>query len=157
MCNLPLKIAAKIDKADAEFFERSIAPLLGGPDIEFVGEIDDARKPEFLSGAIALLTPIDWPEPFGLVMIEAMACGTPVVAFRRGSAPEIIENGVTGYTVEDVTSAAAAVKAAINLPRERVRERFEQRFSARRMAKDYLEAYRSLIFGQRGRAKLTVV
>jgi glycosyltransferase involved in cell wall biosynthesis len=157
MCNLPLKIAAKIDKADAEFFERSIAPLLGGPDIEFVGEIDDARKPEFLSGAIALLTPIDWPEPFGLVMIEAMACGTPVVAFRRGSAPEVIENGITGYTVEDVTSAAAAVKAAIDLPRERVRERFEQRFSARRMAKDYLEAYRSLIFGQRGRAKLTVV
>jgi glycosyltransferase involved in cell wall biosynthesis len=157
MCHLPLKIAAKVDKADAEFFEHTIRPLLDSPQIEFVGEIDDARKPEFLSGAVALLTPIDWPEPFGLVMIEAMACGTPVVAFKRGSAPEIVENGVTGYTVEDVTSAAAAVNSAVNLPRDRIRQRFEERFSSRRMAKDYLEAYRALIFGQRGRAKLTVV
>jgi glycosyltransferase involved in cell wall biosynthesis len=154
---MPLKMAAKVDPADSVYFREVIMPMLADPLIEFIGEIGDAQKPEFLGNAAALLFPIDWPEPFGLVMIEAMACGTPVVAFRRGSAPEIIENGVTGYTVEDVTSAAAAVKAAINLPRERVRERFEQRFSARRMAKDYLEAYRSLIFGQRGRAKLTVV
>jgi glycosyltransferase involved in cell wall biosynthesis len=157
ICRLPLKIAAKVDKADAEYFERDVAPLLGGAQIEFVGEIDDARKPEFLGGAIALLTPIDWPEPFGLVMIEAMACGTPVVAFNRGSVPEIVEHGVTGFIVEDVMSAAAAVKDAVNLPRTRIRERFEQRFTARRMAKDYLETYRSLIFAQSGRARLAAV
>jgi glycosyltransferase involved in cell wall biosynthesis len=157
MCHLPLKIAAKVDRADANYFNEQIVPLLSEPNIEFIGEIDDARKPEFLSGAAALLTPIDWPEPFGLVMIESMACGTPVVAFNRGSAPEIVEHGVTGFVVEDITSAAGAVKQAIGLPRKRIRERFEQRFTARRMAKDYLESYRSLIFGLRGRARLAAV
>jgi glycosyltransferase involved in cell wall biosynthesis len=156
-CRLPLKIAAKVDSADADYFKREIAPLIDGADIEFVGEIDDKRKPEFLGRALALLTPIDWPEPFGLVMIEAMACGTPVVAFNRGSAPEIVEPGVTGYVVEDVTSAIAAVKKAVELPRARVRERFEQRFTARRMAKDYLETYRRLVFAQHGKARLSAV
>ena len=157
MCRMPLKIAAKVDTADATYFNKHIVPLLDQPGIEFIGEIDDERKPEFLSGAAALLTPIDWPEPFGLVMIEAMACGTPVVAFNRGSAPEIVEHGVTGFIVEDVTSAAGAVKQAVRLSRDGVRARFEERFTARRMAKDYLESYRTLIFGQRGRARLTAV
>ncbi len=158
MCQMPLKIAAKVDQADANYFNKEIAPLLSQPGIEFIGEIDDARKPEFLGGAAALLTPIDWPEPFGLVMIESMACGTPVVAFNRGSAPEIVEHGVTGFIVEDTTSAAGAVKEAIGLPRDRIRARFEERFTARRMAKDYLESYRTLIFGQqRGRARLAAV
>jgi glycosyltransferase involved in cell wall biosynthesis len=157
LCQMPLKIAAKVDTADADYFKKSIQPLLNRPHVEFIGEIDDARKPEFLSGATALLTPIDWPEPFGLVMIEAMACGTPVVAFNRGSAPEIIEPGVTGFVVEDVRSAAAAVKQATILPRDRIRARFEERFSARRMAKDYLAAYRDLIFAQHGRVRLASV
>src|SRR4029077_12827141 len=95
-CGLPLKIAAKVDKVDTDYFAEEVEPLLRGPGIEFVGEISDQQKSEFLSGAIALLTLIDWPEPFGLVMIEAMACGTPVIAFRRGAAPEIIDDGVTG-------------------------------------------------------------
>ena len=156
-CMMPLKIAAKVDPADTSYFKKEIFPLLGDPNVEFIGEIDDARKPEFLSGAAALLTPIDWPEPFGLVMIEAMACGTPVIAFNRGSAPEIVEHGVTGFVVEDIRSAINAVKEAIRLPRNRVRERFEERFTARRMAKDYLESYRELIFAQHGRARLTAV
>jgi len=157
ICRMPLKIAAKIDPADADYFKARIVPLLSEPDVEFVGEINDERKPEFLGGAAALLTPIDWPEPFGLVMIEAMACGTPVVAFNRGSAPEIVDHGLTGYIVEDVPSAANAVKQAVGLRRERIRERFEQRFTASRMAKDYLAAYRNLIFAQHGRARLTAV
>jgi glycosyltransferase involved in cell wall biosynthesis len=143
-CRLPLKLAAKVDHADQDYFNEAIRPLLGAPGVEFVGEINDARKAEFLGGAIALLTPIDWPEPFGLVMIEAMACGTPVIAFNRGSAPEIVEDGLTGFVVEDVTSAAAAVKEAARLPRDRIRRRFEERFTARRMAHDYLAAYRRL-------------
>jgi glycosyltransferase involved in cell wall biosynthesis len=156
-CMMPLKIAAKVDPADTDYFKKEIVPLLSDPNVEFIGEIDDARKPEFLSGASALLTPIDWPEPFGLVMIEAMACGTPVIAFNRGSAPEIVEHGITGFVVEDVRSAINAVKEAVRLPRGRVRERFEERFTARRMAKDYLETYRRMIFAQHGRARLTAV
>jgi glycosyltransferase involved in cell wall biosynthesis len=154
LCKLPLKIAAKVDPADADYFNREIVPLLTDPQVEFFGEIGDDDKPSFLGGAVALLTPIDWPEPFGLVMIEAMACGTPVIAFNRGSAPELIEPGVTGFVVEDVTSAAAAVAQAMRLSRSGVRAGFERRFTARRMAKDYLAAYRSLIFAQRGRARL---
>jgi glycosyltransferase involved in cell wall biosynthesis len=144
-CGIPLKVAAKIDNADIDYFEEEIRPLLDQPCVEFIGEISDLEKSEFLSGAIALIVPIEWPEPFGLVMIEAMACGTPVIAFNRGSVPEIIEDGLTGFVVEDETSAISAVRRASELPRDAVRARFEERFTARRMAEDYLEVYRSLI------------
>ncbi len=112
--------------------------------VEFIGEINDANKSEFLSGATALLVPIDWPEPFGLVMIEAMACGTPVIAFNRGSVPEVIEDGVTGFIVEDINGAIGAVDRLRLLSRAKIRRRFEERFTARRMAQDYLSVYRSL-------------
>src|SRR5437588_3026463 len=128
-CGIPLKIAAKVDKVDHDYYEEQIRPLIAAPQVDYIGEISDCEKSEFLSGAVALLAPIDWPEPFGLVMIEAMACGTPVIAFNRGSAPEIVEPGVTGFIVEDVTSAAAAVKKAAGLPRDAVRARFEERFT----------------------------
>jgi len=143
-CGIPLKIAAKVDRVDQEYFEHVIRPLLDGPGVELVGEISDAEKSEFLSGATALLMSIDWPEPFGLAMIEAMACGTPVVAFNRGSVPEVIDDGVTGFIVEDETGAVAAVHRIETLSRRAVRERFEQRFTARRMATDYLALYREL-------------
>lgn len=148
-CGLPLKIAAKVDRADQDYFNETIKPLLSTPGVEFIGEIGDDQKSEFLSGAIALLVPIDWPEPFGLVMIEAMACGTPVVAFNRGSASEIVEDAVTGFVVEDKTSAAGAIREIGALSRVAVRRRFEQRFTARRMAEDYLRIYRSMIAGER--------
>jgi glycosyltransferase involved in cell wall biosynthesis len=143
-CGVPLKVAAKVDKADREYYEEQIRPLMNSPLVEYIGEINDADKSEFLSGAIALLVPIDWPEPFGLVMIEAMACGTPVIAFNRGSAPEVIEDGLTGFIVEDVNGAIGAVDRLGHLSRERIRRRFEERFTARRMALDYLSVYRSL-------------
>ena len=142
-CGLPLKIAAKIDKVDQEYFETVIKPMLG-PDVELVGEINEAQKPDFLSGALALLMPIDWPEPFGLVMIEAMACGCPVIAINRGSVPEVIEDGLTGFITEDVTGCVAAVSRLAELDRVAIRTRFEQRFTARRMAEDYLAVYRSI-------------
>ena len=141
---MPIKIAAKIDKVDQDYFDEQIKPLISLPFVEYIVEIADAQKSEFLSGAIALLTPIDWPEPFGLVMIEAMACGTPVIAFNRGSVPEVVDEGVTGFVVEDETSAVAAVSQLPNLSREGVRRRFEERFTARRMATDYLAVYREL-------------
>jgi glycosyltransferase involved in cell wall biosynthesis len=141
---LPIKIAAKIDPVDRHYCEEQIKPLLSLPFVEYIGEINDAQKPDFLSGAIALLVSIEWPEPFGLVMIEAMACGTPVIAFNRGSVPEIIEDGLTGYIVEDETSAVGAVGRLSALSRQRVRARFEERFTARRMANEYLAVYRSL-------------
>jgi glycosyltransferase involved in cell wall biosynthesis len=144
-CGLPLKIAAKVDGADRDYFEREIRPMLDSPGIELIGEIGDADKPAFLSAALALLTPIDWPEPFGLVMIEAMACGTPVIAFNRGSVPEIVDDGVTGFIVEDELSAVGAIGRLDRLPRAAVRKRFEERFTATRMAEDYLSAYRSLM------------
>ena len=144
-CGVPLKIAAKIDKADRDYFEESIRPLMSGPGIEYIGEITDHEKASFLSGAKALLVPIDWPEPFGLVMIEAMACGTPVIAYNRGSVPEIVEDGITGFVVEDEQSAIGAAYRLPELSRAKVRERFEQRFTARRMAQDYLAVYRSLM------------
>jgi glycosyltransferase involved in cell wall biosynthesis len=146
---IPLKIAAKIDRADQAYFADVIQPMLAGGGVEMVGEIGDTEKPAFLSGAIGLLMPIDWPEPFGLVMIEAMACGTPVIAFNRGSVPEIIEDGLTGFIVEDETSAIAAVGRLASLPRARVRRRFEQRFTARRMAEDYLAIYARLGAGRK--------
>jgi glycosyltransferase involved in cell wall biosynthesis len=141
---IPLKIAAKVDRADIEYFETTIKPMLAGGGVEMIGEIGDREKPAFLSGAIGLLMPIDWPEPFGLVMIEAMACGTPVVAFNRGSVPEIIEDGLTGFIVEDETSAVAKVRLLETLSRAKVRRRFEERFTARRMAEDYLRCFRAL-------------
>jgi glycosyltransferase involved in cell wall biosynthesis len=146
-CGLTLKIAAKVDRADADYFTETIRPLLEAPGAEFIGEIGDERKKDFLSGAIALLVPIDWPEPFGLVMIEAMACGVPVVAFNRGSVAEIIEDGVTGFIVEDETSAVEAVHKVASLSRAVIRRKFEERFTSRRMAKNYLDLYRRLIKG----------
>lgn len=143
-CGLPLRIAAKVDPTDRDYYEESIRPLIRPPLVEYIGEIGDHEKSEFLSGAAALLVTIDWPEPFGLVMIEAMACGTPVIAFNRGSVPEIIEDGLTGFVVEDETSAVAAVNRLPELTLEKVRRRFEQRFTAHRMANDYLAVYRSM-------------
>jgi glycosyltransferase involved in cell wall biosynthesis len=153
-CGIPLKIAAKVDKVDREYFETTIAPMLTPGEAELIGEIDETQKPDFLSGARALIVPIDWPEPFGLVMIEAMACGTPVIAFNRGSVPEIVEDGVTGFIVEDVTSAISAVEHLHLLDRQRIRERFEERFTARRMAEDYLAVYRSLVVDPRSKLRV---
>jgi glycosyltransferase involved in cell wall biosynthesis len=138
---IPLKIAAKVDKADLDYYNDKINRLLKGPGVEFIGEIGDSDKGEFLGRAMALLFPIDWPEPFGLVMIEAMANGTPVIAFRRGSVPEIIDEGMTGFVVDTVDKAVAAVPRAAALDRSGVRRCFEERFSAERMALDYVELY----------------
>jgi len=142
---MKLKVAAKVDNADIDYYTDEIAPLIAAnPHVEFIGEINDAQKPAFLSGAHALVFPIDWPEPFGLVMIEAMACGTPVVAFNRGSVPEVIDEGVSGFIVDDAPSAVAAVRKAVNLDRGQVRAQFDRRFTARRMAADYVEIYQEL-------------
>jgi glycosyltransferase involved in cell wall biosynthesis len=144
-CGVPLKVAAKVDTSDRKYFDETIAPMIGSGNVEYIGEINDNKKSEFLSGAIALLVPIDWPEPFGLVMIEAMACGTPVIAFNRGSVPEVIDDGVTGFIVEDINGAIGAVERLGHLSREKIRQRFEERFTARRMAQDYLAVYRSML------------
>ena len=142
---LKLKVAAKVDSADRVYYESEIAPLIAeNPHVEFIGEINDAQKPAFLSGANALLFPIDWPEPFGLVMIEAMACGTPVVAMNCGSVPEVIDDGVSGFIVPDEPSAVAAVRKAMELDRAKVRAQFDKRFTARRMAEDYVDVYEEL-------------
>jgi glycosyltransferase involved in cell wall biosynthesis len=142
---IPLKIAAKVDKFDESYFREKIAPLLSDPGVEFIGEINERTKSEFLSQAQALLFPIDWPEPFGLVMIEAMACGTPVLAFRQGSVSEIVDQGVTGAIVETMDEAVRMLPQVIALDRRAVRRRFEQRFSSARMATDYVALYRSLL------------
>jgi len=142
---VPLKIAAKVDRADEAYFRTEIEPLLGAPGVEFIGEINDLQKSEFLGEALALLFPIDWPEPFGLAMIEAMACGTPVLAFRCGSVPEVIDEGVTGLIVDSVDEAIAALPRVMALDRQGVRRQFERRFTATRMANDYLNVYRSLL------------
>ena len=144
MSGLPLKIAAKVDKADRDYFKAEIEPLLSQAHVEFVGEIDETQKPAFLSGAKALLFPIDWSEPFGLVMIEAMACGTPVIAFNRGSVPEVIEPGVTGFIVEDAEGAVGALHHIDSLSRETIRARFEQRFTSHTMARNYVDTYMAL-------------
>ena len=142
---LPLKIAAKVDRVDEEYFKTEIQPLLNLPGIEYIGEIAESHKGKFLGEARALLFPIDWPEPFGLVMIEAMACGTPVLAFRNGSVPEVIDSGVTGEVVDSVEEAIFRMGSVLALPRDVVRRRFEQRFSAARMALDHAKIYRKLI------------
>jgi glycosyltransferase involved in cell wall biosynthesis len=141
---LPLKIAAKVDKADKVYFHSVVEPLLDEPGVEFIGEVNDAQKQDLLDNAVAMLFPINWPEPFGLVMIESMACGTPVIAYPCGSVPEVIDEGVTGFIVPGVTEAVRAVKAAQDLDRAACRRQFESRFSARRMAEDYLRVYRRL-------------
>ncbi|ASY60491.1 MULTISPECIES: glycosyltransferase family 4 protein [Sinorhizobium] len=142
---MPLKIAAKVDKADRAYWERVVEPMVAShANVEFIGEIDERRKPEFLGNAAALLFPINWPEPFGLVMIEAMACGTPVLGFRYGSAPEVIEDGLSGILVDWVEDAVARMDEVLSLDRRRVRGAFERRFTAERMTRDYLEIYRNL-------------
>jgi glycosyltransferase involved in cell wall biosynthesis len=143
-CGVPLKVAAKVDRADQDYYDEQIKPMMKAANVEFIGEINDKDKSEFLSGAVALLVPIDWPEPFGLVMIEAMACGTPVIAFNRGSVPEVIDDGLTGFIVEDINGAIGAVDRLSHLSRAKIRAHFEQHFTARRMAQDYLSVYRGL-------------
>jgi glycosyltransferase involved in cell wall biosynthesis len=147
---MPLKVAAKVDDADREYFDEHIQPLITG-EVEFIGEIADDAKDEFLGRAAALLFPIDWPEPFGLVMIEAAARGTPVVAFRNGSVPEVIDHGITGVVVDDIDEAVRALPDVLALPRHAVRQAAVRRFSADRMARDYVSVYSRLIDGWPGR------
>jgi glycosyltransferase involved in cell wall biosynthesis len=142
---VPLKIAAKVDPVDREYFTSQIEPLLDHPLIEFVGEINDHQKEAFLGQALALIFPIDWPEPFGLVMIESMALGTPVIAWRNGSVPEIIENGRTGLVVDSIEKAVEAVAHAKRMDRVTIRQQFDSRFTSTRMAKDYLTVYQRLL------------
>ncbi len=146
---IPLKIAAKVDRVDKDYFEGVVEPLLRDSLIEFVGEIGDGEKDEFLGHAYALLFPIDWPEPFGLAMIEAMACGTPVIAYRSGAVPEVMEEGHTGFIVEGLEDAVEAVRRVPELSRKRCREIFYQRFTAARMAHDYVQLYERLIKSKR--------
>ncbi len=141
---MPLRIAAKIPRSSRGYFEERLKPLIDGDSVELVGEVGEDRKSDFLANAAALLFPIDWPEPFGLVMIEAMACGTPVIAYRRGSVPEVIEEDVTGFIIENEEEAIAAVKRIGELDRRRVRAAFEERFTSRRMAQDYVRLYEKL-------------
>jgi glycosyltransferase involved in cell wall biosynthesis len=150
--HLPLRIAAKIPRMQTHYFKEQIEPLLDGNRIEFVGEVNDSQKQEFLGNAMAVLFPIDWPEPFGLVMIEAMACGTPVIAWRRGSVPEIIEHGVSGFIVDNEAEAIHAIERIPTLDRRQVRAAFERRFTARRMAESYRRCFARLMAGGEGAA-----
>jgi glycosyltransferase involved in cell wall biosynthesis len=149
---IPLKIAAKVDRVDTGYFETVIEPLLRDPLVEFVGEIGEGEKDEFLGNAYALLFPIDWPEPFGLAMIEAMACGTPVIAYRNGAVPEVMEQGHTGFIVEELEDAVKAVRRVPELSRKRCREVFDQRFTAARMAQDYVRVYKRLVNSKQDQA-----
>jgi glycosyltransferase involved in cell wall biosynthesis len=142
---IPLKVAAKVDRVDEAYFREQIAPLLRAPGVEFVGEINEREKTDFLGQALALMFMIDWPEPFGLSMIEAMACGTPVLALRRGSVEEVVENNLTGHIVDSIDEATVTLPHVMRLDRRAVRRRFEERFTATRMAKDYLRVYTSLL------------
>ena len=154
-CGQPLRIAAKVDPADREYFEREIRHLLDNPLVEFIGEISEDQKSDFLGGATALLFPIDWPEPFGLVMIEALACGVPVVAFRGGSVPEIIDHGETGFIVDTLAEAIEATRHMHRLDRRQCRATFERRFNVTRMAAEYVALYERLIARRRRGAVLT--
>jgi glycosyltransferase involved in cell wall biosynthesis len=142
---IPLKIAAKVDKVDEDYFRHKILPLIDGPGVKFIGEINERDKTKFLGEASALLFPVDWPEPFGLVMIEAMACGTPVLAFRCGSVSEVVEDGITGKVVESEDEAVATLPEIMSYDRRMVRQRFQERFTATRMARDYVSTYRKLL------------
>ena len=144
-CGIPLRIAAKVDAADRDYFRSTIEPLLDHPLVTYIGEIGDDAKNDFIGNARALLMPIDWPEPFGLVMIEAMACGTPVIAYANGSVPEVIDHGVTGFIVGNQEEAIAAARNVDRIDRRRCRQVFEQRFSSRVMARRYLDVYRELV------------
>jgi len=146
---IPLKIAAKVDKVDSEYFEEKIKPLLKNPLVEFLGEINDREKNELIGSALAFLHPVDWPEPFGVAMIEAMACGTPVIARKRGSIPEVVDHGTTGYIFERDEDAVLYIKNHLHsFSRKSCRERFEKRFLAQRMANDYISVYNQLIYGK---------
>ena len=147
---MPLKIAAKVDRVDREYFQSSVRPLLDGRGVEFVGEIGEDEKDSFLGNARALLFPVDWPEPFGLVMIEALACGTPVVARLSGAVPEVIHDGETGFVVRDTAEAVRAVASLDRIDRARCRAMFEERFTAARMARDYVDVYQMLIAAKQG-------
>ncbi|HWC73782.1 MAG TPA: glycosyltransferase family 4 protein [Gemmatimonadales bacterium] len=148
-----LKVAAKVDNADKAYFEREIEPLLERSHVEFIGEIGDSEKDDFLGNAYALLFPIDWPEPFGLVMIEAMACGTPVIAFRHGSVDEVMEEGRSGFVVTGIDEAVAAIRRVETLDRRECRAVFEQRFTAARMAADYVRVYERVLARRQRRTR----
>src|SRR5262245_41426392 len=154
---IPFKIAAKVDRVDEVYFREHIAPLLKGPGVEFIGEINEQEKTEFLGQALALMFLIEWPEPFGLSMIEAMACGTPVLAFRRGAVGEVVEHGVTGYLANTVEEAIAAVPRVLGLDRRTVRRQFEARFTGPRMAKDYVKVYKFLLDQMKVPTKIELV
>jgi len=142
---MPLKIAAKVDRVDQAYWEEIIRPMVEAhSNVEFIGEIGERDKAAFLGEAAALLFPIDWPEPFGLAVIEAMACGTPIIAFRRGSVPEVVEDGTSGFVVDTIEEAVRAVRRIVSLHRIRVRAAFERRFTAERMARDYMQIYQEL-------------
>jgi glycosyltransferase involved in cell wall biosynthesis len=145
--DMPLRIAAKLPRASTGYYKEQLEPLIDGDRIRITGEVDERAKQPFLAGAAALLFPIDWPEPFGLVMIEAMACGTPVIAFPHGAVPEVLEDGVSGFIVANEDEAVQAVKRVGELDRAKVRQAFERRFTARRMANDYVELYQKLLEG----------
>jgi glycosyltransferase involved in cell wall biosynthesis len=141
---MPLRIAAKLPRTDTGYFKDKLQPQIDGEQVQLVGEVNDTAKEQFLAGAAALLFPIDWPEPFGLVMIEAMACGTPVIAFRSGSVPEVVDDGITGFIVDGEDEAVKAIKRLRELDRRKLRTAFEHRFAAKRMAQDYVRQYEAL-------------
>jgi glycosyltransferase involved in cell wall biosynthesis len=141
---MPLRIAAKVPRGERRYFKEQLEPQIDGKQVQLTGEVNDTTKQQFLAGAAALLFPIDWPEPFGLVMIEAMACGTPVIAFKSGSVPEVIDDGITGFVVSGEAEAIQAVRRLGEINRQRVRMHFEKRFTARRMAEQYLRHYKTL-------------
>ena len=142
---IPLRVAAKVPKSDRGYFKEQLEPMIDGREVQLIGEVNDQTKEAFLAGAAALLFPIDWPEPFGLVMIEAMACGTPVIAYRQGSVPEVLEEGVTGFVVDDEEGAVRAVRRLGEIDRHQVRATFERRFNATRMAAEYVALYERLV------------
>jgi glycosyltransferase involved in cell wall biosynthesis len=148
--DIPLRIAAKVPRGETRYFEERLQPQIDGKRIELIGEVNDRQKEGFLAGAAALIFPIDWPEPFGLVMIEAMACGTPVIAFRRGSVPEVIEHGLSGFIVDNEAEAVDAVRRLGELDRRQVRQAFERRFTADTMAAQYFRCYQAIVGSHAG-------